>query len=139
LCHNDSVFEESFEKASDSLLDPSRGDTAAHAIFITDPGPACAKSAFARECLGEYCQYQYNNAPLFRTMGMTRRSTVRPTANQLQRHLNQIPENFEMCCKVREEFTIPVYAQRRLSLFVQAIILRRLLRNGRRNGAENVQ
>jgi hypothetical protein len=108
-------------------------------IFITDPGPACAKSAFARECLGEYCQYQYNNAPLFRTMGMTRRSTVRPTANQLQRHLNQIPENFEMCCKVREELTIPVYAQRRLSLFVQAIILRRLLRNGRRNGAENVQ
>ena len=25
-----------------------------------------AKSVFARECLGEYCQYQYNNEPLFK-------------------------------------------------------------------------
>jgi hypothetical protein len=28
-----------------------------------------AKSKFAQECLGEYCQYQYNGAPLFRTVG----------------------------------------------------------------------
>ena len=26
-----------------------------------------AKSTFARECLGEYCQYQYQGEPLFRT------------------------------------------------------------------------
>jgi uncharacterized protein YecE (DUF72 family) len=34
-----------------------------------------------------------------------------PTANQLRRYLNQIPEDFEMCCKVWEEITIPSYAQ----------------------------
>ncbi len=28
-----------------------------------------AKSKFAQECLGEYCQYQYHNDPLFRTVG----------------------------------------------------------------------
>ena len=28
-----------------------------------------AKSVFARECLGEYCQYQYNNEPVFRAVG----------------------------------------------------------------------
>ena len=33
-----------------------------------------------------------------------------PTANQLLRYLNQIPEDFEMCCKVWEEITIPRFA-----------------------------
>jgi hypothetical protein len=28
-----------------------------------------AKTTFARECLGEYCQYLYNGEPLFRTVG----------------------------------------------------------------------
>jgi hypothetical protein len=27
-----------------------------------------AKSSFTRECLGEYCQYQYEGEPLFRTL-----------------------------------------------------------------------
>ena len=30
--------------------------------------------------------------------------------NQLLRYLNQIPEDFEMCCKVWEEITIPRFA-----------------------------
>ena len=31
------------------------------------------------------------------------------TPNQLRRYLNQIPEDFEMCSKVWEEITIPVF------------------------------
>ena len=69
-----------------------------------------AKSAFARECLGEYCQYQYNNELLFRTVGNDSTFYRPPTTNQLLRYLNQIPENFEMCCKVWEEITIPRFA-----------------------------
>jgi uncharacterized protein YecE (DUF72 family) len=69
-----------------------------------------AKSRFAQECLGEYCQYQYNHEPLFRTVGNDATFYRPPTANQLQRYLNQIPEDFDMCCKVWEEITIPTFA-----------------------------
>ena len=69
-----------------------------------------AKSVFARECLGEYCQYQYHNEPLFRTVGNDSTFYRPPTTNQLLRYLNQIPEDFEMCCKVWEEITIPRFA-----------------------------
>jgi uncharacterized protein YecE (DUF72 family) len=69
------------------------------------------KSAFARECLGEYCQYQYQGEPLFRTIGNDATFYRPPTANQLQRYLSQIPEDFEMCFKVWEEITIPTYAK----------------------------
>ena len=70
-----------------------------------------AKSTFARECLGEYCQYQYKDEPLFRTVGNDSTFYRPPTANQLRRYLNQIPEDFEMCFKVWEEITIPSYAK----------------------------
>ena len=70
-----------------------------------------AKSTFARECLGEYCQYQYEGEPLFRTVGNDSTFYRPPTANQLRRYLNQIPEDFEMCFKVWEEITIPTYAK----------------------------
>jgi uncharacterized protein YecE (DUF72 family) len=69
-----------------------------------------AKTAFARECLGEYCQYLYNGEPCFRTVGNDATFYRPPTANQLRRYLNQIPEDFEMCFKVWEEITIPGYA-----------------------------
>ena len=68
------------------------------------------KSRFTQECLGEYCQYQYNNEPLFRTVGNDSTFYRPPTTNQLLRFLNQIPEDFEMCCKVWEEITIPRFA-----------------------------
>ena len=68
------------------------------------------KSVFARECLGEYCQYEYHNEPLFRTVGNDSTFYRPPMANQLLRYLNQIPEDFEMCCKVWEEITIPRFA-----------------------------
>lgn len=70
-----------------------------------------AKSRFAQECLGEYCQYQYQGEPLFRTVGNDSTFYRPPTANQLRRYLNQIPEDFEMCFKVWEEITIPSYAK----------------------------
>ena len=69
-----------------------------------------AKSLFARECLGEYCQYQYNGEPLFRTVGNDSAFYRPPMANQLLRYLNQIPEDFELCSKVWEEITIPRFA-----------------------------
>ncbi|MEP6934430.1 MAG: DUF72 domain-containing protein, partial [Nitrospirota bacterium] len=70
-----------------------------------------AKSTFARECLGEYCQYQYQGEPLFRTVGNDSTFYRPPTANQLQHYLSQIPEDFQMCFKVWEEITIPSYAK----------------------------
>ena len=71
-----------------------------------------AKSRFAQECLGEYCQYQHNDEPLFRTVGNDATFYRPPTTNQLRRYLNQIPDGFEMCFKVWEEITIPSYAKK---------------------------
>jgi uncharacterized protein YecE (DUF72 family) len=70
-----------------------------------------AKSAFTRECLGEYCQYQYQGEPLFRTVGNDATFYRPPTANQLRHYLTQTPEDFQMCFKVWEEITIPSYAK----------------------------
>lgn len=70
-----------------------------------------AKSTFARDCLGEYCQYQYQGEPLFRTVGNDSTFYRPPTANQLRHYLTQIPEDFQMCFKVWEEITIPTYAR----------------------------
>ena len=70
-----------------------------------------AKTAFARECLGEYCQYLYNGQPLFRTVGNDATFYRPPTANQLRRYLTQMPEDFQMCFKVWEELTIPTFAK----------------------------
>ena len=69
------------------------------------------KTAFTRECLGEFCQYLYRGQPLFRTVGNDA-TFYRPlSANQLTRYLTQIPEDFQMCFKVWEELTIPTYAK----------------------------
>ena len=68
------------------------------------------KTTFARECLGEYCQYRYNGEPLFRTVGNDSTFYRPPTANQLRHYLDQIPEGFEMCFKVWEEITISRFA-----------------------------
>lgn len=70
-----------------------------------------AKNTFVRECLGEYCQYLFNDEPLFRTVGNDSTFYRPPTAGQLRRYLQQIPEDFEMSCKVWEEITIPVFAR----------------------------
>lgn len=69
------------------------------------------KTAFTRECLGEFCQYLYRGQPLFRTVGNDATFYRPPSANQLTRYLTQIPEDFQMCFKVWEELTIPIYAK----------------------------
>lgn len=70
-----------------------------------------AKTTFAKECLGEYCQYLYKGEPLFRTVGNDSTFYRPPTANQLRHYLNQIPEDFQMCFKVWEEITIPSFSR----------------------------
>jgi len=65
-----------------------------------------AKTAFARECLGVYCQYRYKGQPIFRTVGNDSTFYRPPTAHQLRHDLRQIPGNFEMCFTVWEEITI---------------------------------
>ena len=67
---------------------------------------------FTQECLGEYCQYQHRGEPLFRIVGNDSTFYRPPTANQLQRYMNQIPEDFEMCFKVWENITIASFANR---------------------------
>lgn len=69
-----------------------------------------AESTFNRECLGEYCQYQYQDAPRFRTVGNDSTFYRPPTANQLRHYLTQIPEDFQMRFKVWEDITIPSFA-----------------------------
>lgn len=69
------------------------------------------KTAFTRECLGEYCQYRYQERPLFRAVGNDATFYRPPTTGQLTRYISQIPEDFEMCAKVWEEITIPTYAK----------------------------
>jgi len=56
--------------------------------------------------LGEFCQYLYQGQPLFRTVGNDLTFYRPPTSGQLVRYLSQIPEDFEMCCKVWEDITI---------------------------------
>ncbi|BFU91181.1 MAG: hypothetical protein NTAFB01_23680 [Nitrospira sp.] len=70
-----------------------------------------AKTTFAKECLGEYCQYLYNGEPLFRTVGNDSTFYRPPTASQLRHYLKQIPEDFAMCFKVWEEITIPHFTR----------------------------
>jgi len=69
------------------------------------------ENKFVQECLREYCQYEYQGEPLFRTVGNDATFYRPPTANQLRRYLSQIPEDFQMCFKVWEEITIPSYAK----------------------------
>lgn len=69
-----------------------------------------AKTRFARECLGEYCQYLYGGEPLFRTVGNDSTFYRPPSVNQLRHYLQQIPEDFQMCFKVWEDITVPVFA-----------------------------
>ena len=70
-----------------------------------------SKTTFARECLGEYCQYLHDGDVCFRTVGNDSTFYRPPTSNQLRQYLNQIPEDFEMCFKVWEEITIPHFAR----------------------------
>ena len=67
-----------------------------------------AKSKFAQGCLGEYCQYQCNNEPLFRTVGNDSTFYRPPTANQLRCYLNQHPKGFPIPFLITDTWFKPV-------------------------------
>jgi uncharacterized protein YecE (DUF72 family) len=68
------------------------------------------KGTFTRECLAEYCQYLHKGVPLFRTVGNDSTFYRPPTASQLQAYRDRMPTGLDMCCKVWEDITVPVFA-----------------------------
>ncbi len=69
------------------------------------------KAKFSQLCLEEFTQYSYQGEPLFRCVGNDATFYRPTTGNQLCRYAGQVPEGFEMCCKVWEEITIPTFAK----------------------------
>ncbi len=67
------------------------------------------KTRFKRECLAEYCHYQYKDRLLFTTVGLDQTFYRPPTPAQLERYALQVPAGFEFCSKVFERVTIPRY------------------------------
>ena len=55
--------------------------------------------------MGEFCQYLYKGQPLFHILGNDSTFYRPPMTGQITRYLSQIPEGFEMCCKVWEEIS----------------------------------
>ena len=69
-----------------------------------------AKSRFSQDCLAEYAAYEYQGAPLFRTVGIDHTFYHPPAPVQLQHYAAQVPDGFTFCSKVWEEITVPAYA-----------------------------
>jgi uncharacterized protein YecE (DUF72 family) len=69
------------------------------------------KGTFTKHCLTEYWQFPCNGSPLFRTVGNDSTFYRPPTSQQLRAYRDQMPEHGEMCFKVWEEITVPVFAQ----------------------------
>ena len=69
------------------------------------------KGTFIRDCLAEYCQFSYKGYPLFRTVGNDSSFYRPPTGPQLATYSEQMPTSFEMCFKVWQDITVPVFAQ----------------------------
>ena len=68
------------------------------------------KGSFTKHCLAEYWQFLYNGSPLFRTVGNDSTFYRPPTSLQLRAYRDQMPDQAEMCFKVWEEITVPVFA-----------------------------
>ncbi len=68
------------------------------------------KGTFTKHCLAEYWQFLYNGSPLFRTVGNDSTFYRPPTSQQLRAYRDQMPEQAEMCFKVWEDITVPVFA-----------------------------
>ncbi len=69
------------------------------------------KAKFSQLCLEEFTHYTYQGEPLFGCVGNDATFYRPPTVTQLRRYAVQVPEGFEMCCKVWEEITIPSFAK----------------------------
>lgn len=70
---------------------------------------AYPKGRFKKDCLAEYTHYEYNGAPLFRTVGLDATFYHPATDHQLAQYAQQLPPGFDMCSKVWEELTVPEY------------------------------
>lgn len=68
------------------------------------------RGTFTKHCLTEYWQFLYDGAPLFRTVGNDSTFYRPPTSAQLLAYRDQMPEQTEMCFKVWEDITVPVFA-----------------------------
>src|SRR5262249_7288263 len=67
------------------------------------------KGRFKKDSLTEYATYQYQDAPLFRTVGNDQ-TFYRPAEDELlNTYAARLPNGFEMCCKVWERITIPQF------------------------------
>ena len=71
---------------------------------------AYSKSRFTRDSLAEYAAYEYRGIRLFRTVGLDHSFYGPPTVTQLAQYAAQLPPGFQVCSKVWEEVTVPVYA-----------------------------
>lgn len=67
------------------------------------------KGRFKQDCLAEYATYEYEGERLFRTVGIDHTFYGPPTARQLQHYASLVPSDFQVCAKVWEEITVPVY------------------------------
>ncbi|MBL8073863.1 MAG: DUF72 domain-containing protein [Nitrospira sp.] len=68
------------------------------------------RGTFTKHCLTEYWQFLYDGAPLFRTVGNDSTFYRPPTSAQLLAYRDQMAEQTEMCFKVWEDITVPVFA-----------------------------
>jgi uncharacterized protein YecE (DUF72 family) len=69
-----------------------------------------ARNRFKQECLAEYARYLYRGEPLFRTVGFDQTFYSPPTDAQLAYFAQQLPAGFQVCSKVWEEITVPMFA-----------------------------
>jgi uncharacterized protein YecE (DUF72 family) len=67
------------------------------------------KGRFKKDCLAEYATYRYKNAPLFHTVGLDQTFYRPATDKQLEDYAAQLPPDFDMCSKVWERITIPLF------------------------------
>lgn len=70
---------------------------------------AYPKGRFKQDCLAEYTRYEHEGEPLFRTVGFDFTFYGPPTAKQLEHYASLLPTGFEVCAKVWEEITIPLF------------------------------
>lgn len=68
------------------------------------------QSRFTKDALAEYAAYEYNGAPLFRTVGIDHTFYRPATVKQYAHYASLVPTDFRFCSKVWEELTIPAYA-----------------------------
>jgi uncharacterized protein YecE (DUF72 family) len=68
------------------------------------------RNRFKQECLAEYARYLYRGERLFRTVGFDQTFYSPPTDAQLAYFAQQLPAGFQVCSKVWEEITVPMFA-----------------------------